>query len=61
MKCIVRSVKLRRNIVCKLRLVLLECDDFFCSISLTYDGAVLLQHWLAIFYNKYFHKMLKFL
>ena len=26
---------------CKLEKVLQVCDDFFCSMSMTYDGAVL--------------------
>ena len=33
---------LRRGIVCELEQVLQVCDEFFCSMSVTYDGAVLL-------------------
>ena len=33
---------LRRDIVCELERVLRVCDGFFCSMSVTYDGAVLL-------------------
>ena len=33
---------LRRGIVYELERVLQVCDGFFCSMSVTYDGAVLL-------------------
>ena len=36
---------LRRGIVYELGRVLRVCDVFFCSISATYDGAVLLWQW----------------
>ena len=34
---------LKRGMVYELERVLWVCDGFFCSISVTYDGAVLLQ------------------
>ena len=36
---------LGRGMVYELELVLLVCDGFFCSMSVTYDGAVLLWQW----------------
>ena len=33
---------LRSRMVCELERVLLVCDGFFCSMSATFDGAVLL-------------------
>ena len=33
---------LRKGMVCELERVLRACVGFFCSISVTYDGAVLL-------------------
>ena len=36
---------LRRGILYELDQVLLVCDGFFCSMSATYDGAVLLCQW----------------
>ena len=36
---------LRRGMVYELLGVLLVCDGFFCSMSGTYDGAVLLWQW----------------
>ena len=31
-----------KNMVCELQRVLQNCDGVFCSLSVTYDGAVLL-------------------
>ena len=36
---------LRRGMVCELERVLRVCDSFFSSMSVTYDGAVLLRQW----------------
>ena len=36
---------LRKGMVCELERVLRVCDGFFCSMSVTYDGAVLLRQW----------------
>ena len=36
---------LRRGMVYVLERVLRVCDSFFCSMSATYDGAVLLWRW----------------
>ena len=36
---------LRRGMVYELERVLCECDGLFCSMSVTYDGAVLLWQW----------------
>ena len=36
---------LRRDMVCGLERVLRVCDGVFCSMSVTYDGAVLLWQW----------------
>ena len=36
---------LRRGMVCEVERVLRVCDGFFCSMSETYDGAVLLWQW----------------
>ena len=36
---------LRRGMVYELERVLRMCDGFFCSMSATYDGAVLLWQW----------------
>ena len=36
---------LRRGMVHELERVLRVCYDFFCSMSATYDGAVLLWQW----------------
>ena len=36
---------LRRGMVYELDRVLRVCDGFFCSISASYDGAVLLWQW----------------
>ena len=36
---------LRRGMVYELERVLRVCDNFFCSMSATYDGAVLLRQW----------------
>ena len=36
---------LRRGMVHELERVLRVCDGFFCSMSATYDGAVLLRQW----------------
>ena len=36
---------LRRGMVYELERVLWVCDDFLCSMSGTYDGAVLLWQW----------------
>ena len=36
---------LKRTIVYELERVLLVCDGFFCSMSATYDGAILLWQW----------------
>ena len=36
---------LRRYMVYELERVLRVCDGFLCSISATYDGAVLLRQW----------------
>ena len=36
---------LRKGMVFELDRVLRECDDFFSSMSVTYDGAVLLRQW----------------
>ena len=36
---------LRRGMVHELERVLQVCDGFICSMSATYDGAVLLWHW----------------
>ena len=36
---------LRINMVYELERVLRVCDGFFCSMSVTYDGAVLLWQW----------------
>ena len=33
---------LRRGMMCELERMLRVCDGFFCSMSTTYDGAVLL-------------------
>ena len=33
---------LRRGMLCELERVLRVCDGFYCSVSVTYDGAVLL-------------------
>ena len=37
---------LRRGIVYELERMLQVCDGFSCSMSVTYDGAVLLWQWL---------------
>ena len=36
---------LRRGMVYELKRVLRVCNGFLCSISVTYDGAVVLRHW----------------
>ena len=36
---------LRRGMVYELERVLWMCDGFYCSMSATYDGAVLLWQW----------------
>ena len=36
---------LRRGMVYELERVLRVCDRFYCSMSVTYDGAVLLWQW----------------
>ena len=36
---------LRRGMVYELERVLRVCDGFFCSMSATYDGALLLWQW----------------
>ena len=36
---------LRRGMVYELERVLRVCDGFLCSMSVTYDGAVLLWQW----------------
>ena len=36
---------LRRGMVYELQRVLRLCDGFFCSMSVPYDGAVLLWQW----------------
>ena len=37
---------LRRGMVYELERLLRVCDGFYCSMSATYDGAVLLWQWL---------------
>ena len=36
---------LRRGVMYELERALRVCDGFFCSMSVTYDGAVLLWQW----------------
>ena len=36
---------LRGGMVCELERVMRVCDGFFCGMSVTYDGAVLLWQW----------------
>ena len=36
---------LRKGMVYELERVLRVCDSFFCSVSATYDGAVMLWQW----------------
>ena len=36
---------LRRGMMCELEQVFPVCDGFLCSMSATYDGAVLLWNW----------------
>ena len=39
------AVQLRRGMVYELKRVLRVCDSFFCSMSATYDDAIMLWQW----------------